>query len=576
MAARVRTRERLVLALGALVAGAIVLVAVWLGMTPGPRADPTPTHRPQARSAPEARGDPGPDAAAPDPTRAPARAGEERRDVAAGGSPLPSAPHLTVLVHGSPDRPLPGAEVAVFLAPTAAAGELVGRLQADAEGRCSLQVPGLAGVHPFELESLALLVRVRHPGWRPHEWRLRPAQLYEPGFELRAVLHPGGALIGRVVGSSGQPVAGASVTLLAPREPPEDDLTMLARTSSAADGTFQAGYPTRSGPAVVLAAHSGHGAARRELSLPGATAVELGDLRLAPAGMLEGRVVFPDGSPARRAQVLATALETRRFERALPDATAIPGGRVEADDSGRFRFALLQDGLYRLDVGNPYTVDRTFAERPLRTFRTPARDLLIETDHVALCVRVVDRAGRALDGVGVEARRVRPESDTPEGEAAGSLRLLDRSLARTAGDPPVAVLSADPGDRVVLRAEPATCYPAQTLVRVGAVPGEQQITLEVFSRSQAVRLRPRVVDASGAPTRDYAVDLFDPYTRLALRTGLEPDADGVLPAIAPGPALLQARSPRAPARTDGPLPVGLGAIVELRPGATQGIELRLE
>jgi hypothetical protein len=574
MAGMLRSPERLLLTLGALVVGAVVLAALWPGLGRAPRARPTPA--PASAPAP---------ATPPDALREPAPRGSARassplapgRAQAELDAPLAlRAPRLAVRALGAPDQPLAGAEVVAFLTPAGAREGLVGRLRTDAEGRCSLDVAALQGLHTFELESLAVLVRVSHPGWRPHEWRLRPAQLYQPGFELRAVLQPGGGVMGRVLGSDGQPLAGASVTLLGAREPPEDDLAMLARTSSAADGSFQAGHPGRAGPAVVIAAHSGHGALRRQLALGGATGIDLGDLQLVPAGVLEGRVAFPDGSPARRAQVLATAVQTSRFEAVLPDVTSVPGGRVECDDAGRFRFALLQEGVYRLDVGNPYTLDRTFSERPLRTFRTPGLELLLEADHVALCVRVVDRSGRALEGVSVEARRVRSRDGTPEGESSGQLRLLDKTFARSRGRPPEAILPADPGDRVVLRAEPAACYPAQALVNVQPAPGEQAVTLEVFSRTEAVRLRPRVHDAAGAPVRAYAVDVFDPFTRLALRTGLEPDDDGVLPVLHPGPLLLRARSPQAPAHTDGPLPAGLGRTVELRPGSTREVELRLE
>jgi hypothetical protein len=289
-------------------------------------------------------------------------------------------------------------------------------------------------------------------------------------------------------------------------------------------------------------------------------------------------VLFPDGTPARRAQVLATLVEDGGRPHRSAHEPTMPGGRVVSDERGRFRFALLKPGVYSLHVGNPYTVSRLLALPPMsaRTFATPARDVQLEAGHVALCVRVVDRQGRALQGAGVELRRLRPDAEVGEEGAPGELRLADRSFARTAGADPLALLALDPGDRALLSATLPSCHPVQTLVTAADRPGEQRLTLHVFSLADAARVVPRVVDRTGAGVQDYRVDVFDPYSRLLVRTQLAPDAEGALPAIAPGTWLLQARSPHAGAHTSGPLPGGLGALVALRPDGLQRVELLLE
>jgi len=149
MAGKVRSRDRLLLALVALVAAAFVLGSLWVVLAPGPGGAPTSPERPQAGPTSPARAEPASEAPAATrgTARAPAQASAQRLDAEA---PLSAdAPRLAVRVCGSPALPLPGAEVSVYLTGTAGGGERVGRLETDVEGRCSLEIGALAGVHLF-------------------------------------------------------------------------------------------------------------------------------------------------------------------------------------------------------------------------------------------------------------------------------------------------------------------------------------------------------------------------------------------------------------------------------------------
>jgi len=574
LAARGRAVAVLAVAISAAV---LVLASLWLLGGPRIRSElphPGPTAQAGGAAQLDSRADwPGAGGAARAPIEEAATLAERRPARHSPAAALPrGVPRLRVRVQSPDGKPLSAAVVAARVNPALQAGTAPARGLSDAQGSCTVEVPELETMHLFELAAHALVVEVSCEGYQPHLWRLRLDQLFQPDFELRAILQRGAGAVGRVLDRAGAPVAEASVTLLRTSEESDRELEVIARTSSAADGTFQAGFAPHDGRVLFLATHPAHGTAQREVPVSGALRTEVGDLQLQAAGELAGRVLFPDGSPARRAEVRAAPAQSRGPPRGFPGAQALTGGRVLTDEQGRFRFALLEPGVYRLDAGNPY---RAGSEPAQDAYSTPTHDVLLQATHVALCVRVVDPDGRALAGVGVDARRVRVEHDaSPAG--GERLALVDRQRALTRGDPPVAVLAVDPADRVVLRIELPACHPAQALVSARDVPGEQPVTLELWSRAQAVRVLPRVTDAARGKVSEYCIDVFDPYTRLLVRSDLAPGEDGALPALAPGTWLLQARPPARPAHATGPLPAGLGATVDLRPDGPQVLELRLD
>lgn len=165
-------------------------------------------------------------------------------------------------------------------------------------------------------------------------------------WDLGAVALPcAGRVKGRVVAAElGQPVAGALVRLL-PMGPALAEVLRRPRSlvgSSDLEGSFQvAGVPP--GRYLLLAEGSGALAGTREVELVRGERIELGEIRLAPRAVLEGRFLRRDGTAWANAAVRVLDPEGH-----LLDAVAT----ATTDPAGRFRLELPRGQyLVRAEVG---------------------------------------------------------------------------------------------------------------------------------------------------------------------------------------------------------------------------------
>lgn len=180
----------------------------------------------------------------------------------------------------------------------------------DARGR--YRIPEVAATRPAPADARppgpGYVVRVELDGYHPSDQpaggapllEVQPARVAQADFTLRPVQ---GAVAGVVTDDQGQPLAGATITLL------REGAGAVARAAAGADGRFRfdgvpaplrGGYWLQAEQAGYFAA-AGEGALAVALA-PGGTA--RASLRLRPAGArLQGRVADATGAPAGGAAV---------------------------------------------------------------------------------------------------------------------------------------------------------------------------------------------------------------------------------------------------------------------------------
>jgi protocatechuate 3,4-dioxygenase beta subunit len=186
-------------------------------------------------------------------------------------------------------------------------------------------------------------VRRRYGGEGEHVAKLRDGT-------YTITLDPGAALLGRIVGSDGEPIVGA--TIVYDVRSTTDDAHLLKATTDA-DGRFTFA-PVEEVPKMLQIFAAGFAPQLAEAA-PGTT----NEIALEPARTLSGRVLDEAGQP-------------------VPDATVIvedPGGYAAFD--GR-QVATSDDGRFEIDVGSK-PVKLTVLKRGLRS----VRDRSAQADHDA-------------------------------------------------------------------------------------------------------------------------------------------------------------------------------------------------
>ena len=157
-------------------------------------------------------------------------------------------------------------------------------------------------------------------------------------------------VVGRVLDAqTNEPLAGAMIILtrVNPGQPP-NPLAVPLRIQTNSDGTFNLNVPParyridlqRQG-FVSVTVHS----AASPLAIDGAgEAVNLGDIRLARGGVIEGRIVDEKGRPLPGVAVSAVRLPPDSLRAAVPGL--VVGGAVPTNDLGEFRLSGVPGGRY--------------------------------------------------------------------------------------------------------------------------------------------------------------------------------------------------------------------------------------
>lgn len=262
------------------------------------------------------------------------------------------------------DRPV--ADAAVSAHPPSAFPALT-----DAAGRFSVTlIPGRGSIHATGPDGLQAIVRLDVAAGETRR-----------GVILR--LGAGSDLVGQLLGPTGAPEAGASISVLA-----EPDLVELAHLETGTDGRFRA-VQLPAGRYSVQAQSGDVGVRQVGVELPGAGPLVL---RLAVGASLTGRVVDPDGQPVAGARAVLSR----------PKGLEKPPETSVSDAHGHFAFRAVEPGAMQLDVSRGAT-----AAAPLALYLAPG-----QTEHVDIVLRPLARlVGRVV-------------FTAPRAEPPGRLRVL--------------------------------------------------------------------------------------------------------------------------------------------------------
>jgi protocatechuate 3,4-dioxygenase beta subunit len=367
----------------------------------------------------------------------------------------------------------------------------------------------------------AYRLEVKAEGFLPARLDATPGAAGEKRPPLRIVLDRGAAVTGRLIDSAGQPVTGAALSLMALPEGMTETWSTdhpLSAMSDAA-GRFRLG-PAEPGRFQLDLIHPDFALATRPtIAVAGSRDVDAGDLRLAPAVAIEGRVTDGRGAPLPGTRVSISSLTTeRRREPAVSDA------------DGRFRLGgLAPGGRFDLTVFHPGHlpheapgVEAPLPE-PLRITLRPAR---------SLAGRVVDDAGKPIPGVRislVETRELRMAGGAQGGSSS-------RSAGETDAEGRFLATHLTPG--TVHLSFVASGFRGKVLRGLSIPEEEDPAPVEVVLETGAV-LSGRVVDSRGRPAAGLRVLVhpLEPNEGMAL-SGAEADteADGGfrIAGLAPG------------------------------------------
>ena len=283
---------------------------------------------------------------------------------------------------------------------------------------------------------------------------------------------PSRAWSGRVVDAAGEPVPGAWVMA----QHTETRTCLNVRADD--DGAWSLALPGE-GPWRLLASAEGRGNADVPACPATIGTVALPDLVLRGEGVLAGRAVFPDDTPADRVLLSVELVEPTAEESPVP-SPGLSTGTMQTDASGRFRVAGLRPGRYRITV--PI---RWVALEPVEA-TTDEPDLRLEIPRHRTRVQVLDGEGRPVpdSGVGV-ARR---EADG--WQAWGAERAADGTLD----------LWLDPAWTWAVGARAHGHAAVEREVHVPEHAWSRTIRLELAPRERARgRLRIELVDEQGTP-----------------------------------------------------------------------------
>jgi hypothetical protein len=354
----------------------------------------------------------------------------------------------------------------------------------------------------------AYRLEVKAEGFLPARLDARPGAAGEKRPPLRIVLDRGAAVTGRLIDSAGRPVTGAALSLEAL---PEGDMEMRQSSPplqgmSDAAGRFRLG-PAGPGRFRLDLTHSDFALATRPtIVVAGSRDVDAGDLRLAPAVAIEGRVIDGRGMPLPGTRVSISSFTTER--RREP---------VVSDADGRFRLGGLAPGeRFDLTVFHPGHLPHDApgveapSPEPLRITLRPAR---------SLAGRVVDDAGKPIPGVRislVETRELRMAGGSQSGGSS-------RTAGETDAEGRFVATHLTPGT-VHLSFE-ASGFLGKVLRGLSIPEEEDPAPVEVVLETGAV-LSGRVVDSRGRPAAGLRVVVhpLEPKERM-LPSGAEADTD---------------------------------------------------
>ncbi len=267
----------------------------------------------------------------------------------------------------------------------------VGSLSVDAQ----TELTDAEGRYESSAWTRTTLIQVAAEGYLTVTRRVGETEVID--FALEA----GDSLVARLLLPDGSPASGALVAVRAPWSEGRRAVRLMARAD--ADGRI-ALSGLRHDAAHTMTVHAdGAGRTTIDFDPPAAPrgTVDLGDVVLPIARRVEGAVTDSGGRPITRVWVTLSAVADDRGPR--PSGAYSVSERRRTDDLGRFRFADLAPGRYRVSVD---AADIPAAQ-PVYVVVPPERDVLdvqiATAGSGAISLRLVDASGAALTGIPVQA-----------------------------------------------------------------------------------------------------------------------------------------------------------------------------
>lgn len=403
---------------GLLLVSLLVTFAVPLAIAkePAPRASSTRHATPQQAASETARPEP--------------RQPNQRESLP---TPPTSTWSLTVHVEDGANAPIAGARVRVWTAPGGSSFQ-------NREGGFFLRedlAEGATDANGDWRDALAALWQ------RPELWRrttslwiaantpdaasvpqlldLRDARLAEPKT-LKLQLQVSAGIAGRIVDRDGTPIARATI---GSQIRGRDDLQLVVRSDG--DGRFLlpcAGGPEAWPMRIVVSAVE-QGSSSLNAPARSGSVVEIGDVRLQPAGSVRGRLVLGDGSPIAGYEVSLQQIdpslgtdptEVRQWltghqnQNPAMDLAAdhvwLRSARTNTRTDGTFEFATVDpDATFLLDV---------FGVQPVGAIvRAGAPEVELRVEQQLVTIECVDEHGSPLPGASIHLDGYDPAGTSP-------------------------------------------------------------------------------------------------------------------------------------------------------------------
>lgn len=382
----------------------------------------------------------------------------------------------------------------------------------DAAGRFSLPLDAWNDWSVPQRGLVELTVQAWAGGHRPFARTLVAAEIEEGEFEL--TLEPGRMLSGRVFKPDGSPAPETRLVVHC-----RDAQGRLRRTMNTAslDGWF--GIALEPGERVIEVAFCEHAVGFAFLDEPALPAAKDGDLELAPITLqeghcLRGRCLLPDGTPVRNLQMtvlLIDAAADGTLQRANRPRSEFAQGHdqesLHTDSLGRFETCALRPGTYQIVSGGVPLVEGAAWDAD-----GPEIEIVLDRRHLAVEVEGPD--GRLLEEARVAVTRL-----TSAGGVSAQVRTI------TTGEPPVAIVSVEPGEELAVLAAAPGCASLEERITIGPAPFETALRLRLVpeDRRATLALRP-----SAGASDAWSVDLCAPLSGVPLPGlhGLVPDEEG--------------------------------------------------
>lgn len=436
------------------------------------------------------------------------------RSAAAAGqvgerAPTPAVPwELVVQVTRRPaDREAPPGPVRARVRLVYVGGvewRVLGDVTSGADGVAVLDLGPLRSLPPLALSPNVRILATAERSQPAQEcvWLPWSAVLTPPEGEARVLrsieLREARCVRGRVVDGWGRPASGAGVDV-------DGEGSGRFEATTDAEGRYEhAGIAAAGETFRVVASHPSYGIAfSQPVGSGGTTEIELPDLVLASDAVLEGDVVWSDGSPAAGVRVDAARA-------ADPESMDVPGSRARTDAQGHFRLPATAGTTYHVSLDEVATWGIGGDRAPTQDGVGGGPPLRFVLDTYRIRVRVLDAEGRPLPTMRVLARRIPREraGELAMGKA-GDLPVPTSGVFEptTTGLDARTELLVAAGVSILLSAGPSPDFISEVAVEGLAAGGERAVDLMLRSPSArgTIRVDLRGLDGVKRPPVWYAL-----------------------------------------------------------------------